>query len=130
MQVINGRRTKMKPAELDRVESSYDSPARRLVSYGTLRPGECNHHIVADVKGEWIPGIVRGSLAVEFGYLVLSWDEEGEDIEVLVLNSRALPSHYPRIDEFEGTNYSRALVPVHLQDGRIQVCNVYVKRTP
>ena len=34
----------------------------RLAVYGTLAPGEPNHHQMDGMTGEWIPGVVRGRL--------------------------------------------------------------------
>ena len=36
--------------------------SHRLAVYGTLAPGQPNHHIVAPLGGEWGPGLVEGDL--------------------------------------------------------------------
>jgi gamma-glutamylcyclotransferase (GGCT)/AIG2-like uncharacterized protein YtfP len=106
-------------------------PNQRLASYGSLRPGESNFKVVEEICGSWAPGVVRGTIAVELGYFVYYWEQESPNtVPVLVLNSIELDAHWPRIDEFEGDNYRRVLVPVELDDGRIQVCNIYAKRLP
>jgi len=101
-----------------------DHCSTRLASYGTLRPGESNYHVVADIEGTWLDGQVRGSVADYKGYPLFRWSVVGEPIEVKILASDRLPEHYPRIDHFEGADYCRILVPVELAENTI-VCNIY-----
>jgi gamma-glutamylcyclotransferase (GGCT)/AIG2-like uncharacterized protein YtfP len=37
-------------------------PAERLAVYGSLAPGQANHHQLAGLAGEWRSGVVRGWL--------------------------------------------------------------------
>ena len=46
-------------------------------------------------------------------------------VPVSVLTSPALPEHWARLDEFEGADYRRILVPVTLASGAIVVANLY-----
>jgi gamma-glutamylcyclotransferase (GGCT)/AIG2-like uncharacterized protein YtfP len=55
----------------------------------------------------------------------MTYDESGSDIEVQVFESDALPEHWKRIDDFEGVQYVRTLVPVSMPDGRMLLCNIY-----
>jgi hypothetical protein len=71
--------------------------------------------------------MVRGFITTEFNYPVLRWDRNGQPQPVLILCSAALPEHYARIDAFEGKNYRRILVPVEIDSGNLQVCNLYAK---
>ncbi len=99
-------------------------PSLRLACYGTLRPGEKNHHHVADIAGEWRTGTIRGFVWKWNNYPVFTFDTEGPEIVVSVLESSSLPESYHRLDEFEGADYKRTLVPVHTPDG-FTVCNIY-----
>lgn len=110
-----------------------DRPSRRLATYGSLRPGEANHHLVAELEGRWLEGTTRGLLAAagwaaERGYPGLVWDPEGPEVPVQVLESPALPAHWERLDAFEGPSYLRILVPVATAEGA-RVCNLYAVRT-
>lgn len=46
-------------------------------------------------------------------------------VPVSVLTSAALPAHWARLDEFEGADYRRILVPVTLATGAIVVAHLY-----
>lgn len=109
-----------------------DHPSRRLAAYGSLRPGEANHHIVADIPGRWVEGTTRGTLnpsgwGADLGYPGLDWDPEGEEVPVQVLESTALPAHWERLDAFEGSAYRRILTPVETDAGLV-ACNLYAVR--
>lgn len=106
------------------IEVILERPSQRLAAYGTLRPGQSNYKIVSNIQGEWTSGVIRGSVREVAGYPAYTWDESGEPIPVEVLISEQLISEYARIDEFEGANYKRTLVPV-LMDDAYSVCNVY-----
>lgn len=107
-----------------------DGPGRRLAVYGSLRPGEENHGVVADLAGEWEEGVVRGHLLEEgwgasMGYPALRWDPQGAAVPVHMLTSDDLPGAWGRLDRFEGPAYRRVWVPVHLSDDRTVVANLY-----
>jgi gamma-glutamylcyclotransferase (GGCT)/AIG2-like uncharacterized protein YtfP len=93
-----------------------------LASYGTLAPGQVNHHELRSQSDRWVPGNVRGRLinegwasGLEFPALVL--DSEGPSVEVQLFESRDLISHWPRLDEFEGGNYRRVVTRVETAEG-------------
>lgn len=109
------------------VADKLEQPERRLACYGSLRPGQKNHHIVADIAGQWLPGTIYGETEEEFGYPVFTWQMDGNPIAVEVLCSEQLPANYPRIDEFEGFNYRRVLVPVKMKAGFI-ACSLYARK--
>lgn len=106
------------------IEVILAKPSIRLASYGTLRPGQSNYKIVSNIQGVWLPGTIRGSVREVAGYPAYTWSDDGEEISVEVLCSEQLIQEYSRVDEFEGVNYKRTLVPV-LMDGLYVVCNVY-----
>lgn len=100
-------------------------PDRELAVYGTLAPGERNHGLLSGLVGTWRSGLVRGRRAMR-GYPVFTWDETAPPVPVALLTSDALPAHWCRIDEFEGDDYRRVLVPVRDEAQRvIAVANLY-----
>lgn len=109
---------------MDLFELLFERPSRRLAAYGTLRPGEPNHSVVADLVGEWTVGTVRGELGTDVGFPVFRWTTSGPEVEVMVLTSDDLPDHYPRIDRFEGSSYERVWVPV-MCGSSVIVANIY-----
>lgn len=115
---------------LPRVEGQLEvelgAPSSRLASYGSLRPGERHHDVVAEVAGRWLVGSTTGHLGELEGYPVLDWAADGPVVEVAVLHSSDLPSHWSAIDAFEGPGYVRAFVPVLLTSGETIVCSCYV----
>ena len=106
-------------------ETLFDFPSSRLAAYGTLRPGESNYHQVEIIKGVWTPGAVSGILFEKDGYPVLNFTKMADEIEVQVLESKQLPDHWGRLDDFEGSNYERILVPVKTFGRGYLVCNLY-----
>ncbi len=94
---------------------------RTLAVYGTLAPGRPNHHVVAPLGGEWTAGIVEGDLLAEgwgapLGYPAFNPRLGGADIPVHVLTSPALPSAFTELDDFEGPEYRRIVIPVFTPD--------------
>src|SRR5262245_45947404 len=116
------------PAEI--VDRLLDFPSRRLAVYGSLAPGKKNHHMMAGMEGTWRKAVLRGTLhnagwgAGEGfpGYVV---DGTETPIAAQVFTSNDLPEYWQRLDEFEGAEYLRTLVPVEFEGGEIEVCNVY-----
>ncbi len=101
-----------------------DDADRRLACYGTLRPGQPNHHQLADLHGHWRMGAVRGRLVekgwgAERGHPALVLDDSASPVEVSLFESDDLPKHWPRLDAFEGADYERVLVRVDTADGTV-----------
>jgi len=106
-----------------------------LAVYGSLAPGKENHHMVAPLGGEWSAGFVEGDLAphgwgVTIGYPAFRPRPGGAVVPVHVLRSRELPRAWPMLDEFEGADYIRILVPVFAAgrargDDPTAVANIY-----
>ena len=106
-----------------------ENPSTRLAVYGSLAPGELNQHILAPIAGSWLRGSVRGFLndagwGTSLGFRSLVWNEEGADVAVQVLESPELPLHWSSLDDFEGPEYRRILVPVR-NPGGVLVANLY-----
>lgn len=101
----------------DSLDSLLGQPSSRLVVYGTLAPERPNHHLVADIPGEWFTGWVEGDFhqhgwGAAAGFPAMTWRPGGGRIDVHVLESAELRQHWPRLDEFEGAAYVRAFIPV------------------
>src|SRR3954462_10515003 len=109
---------------------SGDDGQTRLAVYGTLAPGRENNWVLASLRGSWARGVVRGHLHQEGwganrGFPALVFDEDGPEIAVFVFESDDLQQHWARIDEFEGKEYRRTVVPVKMDSGEFVRCCVY-----
>lgn len=115
--------------------------ATRLAVYGTLAPGQPNHHQLAALAGHWRPGIVRGHLqtggwAAAMGYKALVLDPAGPALLVQVFESDDLPAHWARLDAFEGAEYRRVVTMVERRDaapgeaGTVEACIYVFAETP
>lgn len=102
----------------------------KLFVYGSLQPGGANEHVLADLDGRWEPGTVRGRLldagwGANMGYPGIILDELGPPVAGFVFSSESLASAWKVLDEFEGQEYQRCLVPVQLQAGGEVVAHIY-----
>jgi gamma-glutamylcyclotransferase (GGCT)/AIG2-like uncharacterized protein YtfP len=109
--------------------------SRVLAAYGSLRPGQSNHRIVAGIVGTWSYGAVSGHVReVRWGpdevYPGLVLDPAGPRVPVAVLTSAELPEHWARLDAFEGPDYRRVVVPVELDAGGAIAAQCYVLADP
>src|SRR5829696_9095365 len=92
-----------------------------LAVYGTLAPGQPNHHVVAPLGGEWTEGLVEGDLislgwGAELGYPGFRPRAGGDAVAVWVLAASRLIGAWPELDRFEGEGYRRILVPVFTKE--------------
>jgi gamma-glutamylcyclotransferase (GGCT)/AIG2-like uncharacterized protein YtfP len=88
-----------------------------LAVYGTLAPGQPNHHVVAPLGGEWTDGLIEGDLlpvgwGAALGYPGFRPRVGGAAVAVQVLTTPLLATAWPTLDRFEGPGYQRILVPV------------------
>jgi len=91
--------------------SLLDSEAHeRLIVYGTLAPGEINHHWLSSISGKWaqaeVPGKIDRSGTYPFFFPGRGWEK------VQIFESTGLPTHYRPLDRFEGREYQRIFWPV------------------
>ena len=106
----------------------------RLAVYGSLAPGRSNHRQLQDLRGEWYSGCsVRGERAdrgwsAGLGFPTLRWSPLGPAVIVDMFVSEELPPHWARLDEFEGADYQRIVVPVFGGAGIVAVANLYASR--
>ncbi len=123
----------MGPRALAGLEEAFDAlfgASQRLIVYGSLAPGGANHEQLGKVEGDWQVGWVTGRLmhrgwAAAEGYPVLQWSPSGERVPAHLFTSRDLPSYWRRLDEFEGEDYRRILVPFFDEGGLVAVGNLY-----
>jgi gamma-glutamylcyclotransferase (GGCT)/AIG2-like uncharacterized protein YtfP len=120
--------------ELESRFASAFAADRRLAVYGSLAPGRANHSQLRDLLGEWHSGLsvtgelVRRGWGADLGYLALLWSATGPDVPVQLFVSEQLPLHWARLDEFEGPDYLRILVPVASAGVVVAVANLYAAR--
>ena len=105
-------------------------PSKHLVVYGTLSPGRENHDRLTHLNGLWTEGFVRGELfqigwGAAIGYPALRWDPTGGRVPAYLFVSEELPDHWDELDEFEGREYLRALVPFETSAGIVSIANTY-----
>ena len=105
----------------------------RLAVYGSLAPGKSNQHVLARYTGTWTPGRVRGDLVnagwgAAGGFPGLIPREDGPWVAVQVFESPALRDAWPELDDFEGDQYRRTIVPVYSAEHDTRVmfeANIY-----
>ncbi len=90
-------------------------PSRKLIAYGSLAPGQPNHSVISDLRGEWQACAIRGTMSHKDEWLVFSWNPAGPQQNASLFTSNELPDYWPRIDQFEGADYRRRLVPAQTQ---------------
>jgi len=116
------------------MSSTKQGAESRLASYGSLAPGRVNHHELAELKGRWRKGTVRGRLIAAgwgsaLGYPALVLDPQAPPVEVFLFESSDLPEHWQRLDEFEGESYLRVVTQVQTPEGEVDAC-IYVLAPP
>ncbi len=132
LQRVNEARISSSEAPAEEEDSGpLHQASHRLAAYGSLAPGEQNHSVIESIRGDWSDGFVRGRLkrtgwGSTIGYPAIRWDPEGDRVRVKMLVSPELPERWKRLDEFEGAEYARILVPVEDEGGGlIAVANIY-----
>ena len=137
LQTINAGRLKGWQEDMQQLESIVESifqPSSLLAVYGTLAPGEANEWVLQPLQGRWMAGYVcgqrlaPGSWGGGIEYPGMRWVPEGDRFAVKLFSSVDLPNDWERLDEFEGENYLRILVPVERGDGTVAIANIYSSR--
>lgn len=106
------------------VDRLLGSPSRRLVSYGTLKPGSANASVLEGLPGRWTGCRIRGRIRQIDGLPGLRWDPHAEEIDAMLMESPGLHERWAELDRFEGRSYRRRLVSVEA-DKVPQVANFY-----
>lgn len=100
-------------------------PSKKLISYGSLMPGQPNHVVVSDLEGEWQDCVIRGTINKINGLSRFSWNPTGPELSVCLFTSDDLSRSWERIDRFEGKEYRRQLIPAKIKIG-IAIAYVYI----
>ncbi len=100
-----------------------------LFVYGTLRPGQCNAHLMEKIGGKWQAGYINGRFyesgwgaATGFPGVVL--DPHGPPVEGFLFLSENLADHWPILDAFED-GYDRVLTEVTFGENQTTPAWVY-----
>lgn len=109
-----------------------DSPPR-LAVYGSLAPGRRHHDQVAHLGGTWQRGVVHGRVLDRgwsdgWGYPGFVPEAGGPAVEVMVLSTPHLTTAWGALDDFEGAEYRRIVVPVEMADGSVVRAQIYALR--
>ncbi len=96
-----------------------DNPETRLIVYGSLAPGEANHFLVAGLIGEWRRCQIRGYLGHYRGFKSFRYDPEGPEHPAWLLESAELPRIIGDLDDFEGDEYERIVIPAKIREQRV-----------
>jgi len=104
-----------------------------LVVYGSLAPGEANHHVISHIKGIWLKAFIKGKIidngwSTRTGYpeFQRTFDSGSNTIEVLAFMSEELDNYWEDIDAFEGTElYNRTRISCKLEGGQIISAFIY-----
>jgi gamma-glutamylcyclotransferase (GGCT)/AIG2-like uncharacterized protein YtfP len=91
--------------------------SHNLAVYGTLAPGQPNHHVVVPLGGEWTDGVIEGDLlqvgwGAALGYPAFRPGAGPATVPVKLLTTPRLAAAWPDLDAFEGAEYRRILIPV------------------
>jgi gamma-glutamylcyclotransferase (GGCT)/AIG2-like uncharacterized protein YtfP len=105
-------------------EVDLSRPEERLIVYGTLMPGGQYHHLMADLAADWEKCTIRGRLGTYRGYPSFKWNPAGESHPVWLVTSAGLPAKFRELDDFEGDDYIRRLIPAEA-GGRLVIAYVY-----
>lgn len=110
------------------------APQRALAVYGTLAPGESNHHVVASIDGQWVEASIRGHRFTARwrdtpGYPGFRPDPDGPLVPALILVADDLSEHWDRLDAFEGPGYTRVAIDVFDRPGVERVGRAFVYET-
>lgn len=119
----------LSPSPDDRI-----APERALAVYGTLAPGESNHEVVADIDGRWVEAAIRGHRFTARwrdtpGYPGFRPETDGPVVPALILVADELPTHWERLDAFEGPGYQRVEIDVFDRAGAEPLGRAFVYET-
>ena len=99
---------------MDNPAAQCEGASDGLFVYGTLAPGQVNHHVLAGVTGDWQRASLRGVLheegwGAEFGCPGIVPSADGETVAGYLFLSRELGNLWATLDAFEGDGYERVL---------------------
>lgn len=106
---------------------------RSLAVYGSLAPGQINHHLLSGLRADWSTAEVEAvpvqrGWGVRQGFAALQWSPGASRQAVHVVRSEDLASLWPELDAFEGADYVRTFVPLWHESDLVGVANLYSAR--
>mgnify|MGYP005867085401 CR=1 FL=1 len=93
-----------------------------LFVYGTLCPGEENHHLLADIKGSWYNASIQAirtdrGWGSATGYPGIELSDNAKDrVKGWLFKADDLSNILTSVDHFEGAGYQRVIVEVEYQN--------------
>jgi hypothetical protein len=117
------------PVSGQMLNSIADNPDERLILYGSLAPGGVNDFLLAGLEGDWQRCQIRGRMGRYKGFKSFKWDPEGPEHTVWLFSSPSLPARLPELDDFEGEDYHRILIPARVGNEWI-IANIYEGKYP
>ena len=96
---------------------------RHLLVYGSLAPGECNHHRVSSWGGAWSTATVPGTI-VQRRWKEFCWQPDGQPLPMRLLTAPT-PIDWRDLDEFEADEDYRRIVVLAATDHGPVVGNLY-----
>ena len=103
------------------------NPETKLIVYGSLAPTGANALMLAGLVGEWRPCRTRGRMGIFRGFKSFRYDPQGPEHPAWLLVSTDLPRIIPELDDFEGEEYHRLIIPARI-NGRWVMVQVYEGR--
>jgi len=103
------------------------NPETKLIVYGSLAPGGVNAFMLAGLVGEWFTCRIRGRMGTYLGFKSFRYDPQGPEHPAWLLESADLPRIIPELDDFEGEEYERIIIPAQVH-GRWVMAQVYEGR--
>jgi hypothetical protein len=104
-----------------------DTPKTRLIVYGSLAPGGSNAFMLAGLVGKWHKCQIQGHMGQYRGFKSFRYDPQGPEHPAWLLESSELLRVISDLDDFEGEEYERNLIPARV-DGRWVMAQVYEGR--
>ena len=101
-----------------------------LFVYGTLCPNRENAHWLENIGGTWQKATVKGVLhtlnwGADKGLPAIVLDQDAPFVEGYCFSTENLAKHWHALDEFEGMQYQRVQVMIHLESGEQKAAWVY-----
>lgn len=98
------------------VELDSRKSEERLIIYGSLAPGGSNNFMFKGVEGNWHKCLICGHMGRWRGFKSFKFDPDGQEYVAWMFESPVLPQMYPDLDDFEGEEYQRVLIPARVGD--------------
>ena len=103
----------------------------QLFVYGTLCPNRENSHILADIGGDWQKASVHGTIHIldwgpDQGLPAMVLNDQAPLVEGYLFSTEKLQQNWQMLDDFEGFQYQRVQVNVHLASGERTEAWTYV----